>query len=171
MLAAELPLDQYGFAVFPLYIKPRNSPTMAYTDYKVDTGANCTTISYEWLYTLGYGRDWIEAGKRLEGNTRPTVASGVPLEDCYQIILPEIHLGNWVGYNWPFITSLGVSFRFLLGTDSMSFFNWCFDYDKGICRFDLIPKKRSLLFNQKEQSIHSIGDSKKIGRASCRERV
>jgi hypothetical protein len=31
-------------------------------------------------------------------------------------------------------------------------------YDINICKFDLIPNKRKLLFNQKEQSIHSIDD-------------
>jgi len=30
------------------------------------------------------------------------------------------------------------------------------DYENNICRFDLIPGKRKLLFNQKEQSIHAI---------------
>jgi len=56
------------------------------------------------------------------------------------------------------LTSLSVPFKFLLGTDSMRFFNWNFNYENGICRFELIPGKRKLLFNQKEQSIHAIDD-------------
>jgi hypothetical protein len=39
-------------------------------------------------------------------------------------ILPEIRIGDWVGYNWPVLTSLSAPFKFLLGTDSMQFFNW-----------------------------------------------
>ena len=128
-------------------------------DYKVDTGANCTTISKNWLMQLGFDDDWIKAGKRLVGNARPTVASGQPLDDCYEVILPEIHIGGWVGYNWPVLTILSVPFKFLLGTDSMQFFNWNFDYENGVCRFDLIPGKRKLLFNQKEQSIHALDDA------------
>jgi hypothetical protein len=81
------------------------------------------------------------------------------LDDCYQVILPEIRIGDWVGYNWPFVTSLSVPFKFLLGTDTMRFFNWVFDYEHGICRFDLIPNKRQLLFNKKVQSVHSIDDN------------
>jgi hypothetical protein len=124
--------------------------------YKVDSGANCTTISRKMLYDLGYGEDWIKSGELLAGDAAPTLASGLPIDECYRVILPEIHLGDWVGYNWPAITSLSVSFKFLLGTDSMAFFNWNFDYEHGVCAFDLVPGKRKLLFNQHEQSIHAV---------------
>ena len=156
---AEIPFNHVGFAIIPLFARQKDTPTMRSEDYKVDTGANCTTINKDWLLKLGYDDDWIKSGKRLEGDARPTVASGLPLDDCYEVILPEIHIGEWVGYNWPVLTSISVPFKFLLGTDSMQFFNWHFDYENGVCRFDLIPGKRRLLFNQKEQSIHAIDDT------------
>jgi hypothetical protein len=132
---------------------------MAYANYKVDSGASCTTISRTELAKLGYNEEWIKSGRRLEGNARPTVASGLPVDDCYEVILPEIRIGDWVGYNWPVLTSLSVPFKFLLGTDSMRFFNWNFDYENNVCKFDLIPGKRKLLFNQQEQSIHAIDEA------------
>ena len=152
----EVKFDRAGFAIVPIYIRQKNAPTMASFDYKVDTGANCTTIGSKRLFELGYDENWIKAGRRLIGNSRPTVASGLLIDDCYEVALPEISIGGWVGYNWPVLTSLSVPFRFLLGTDSMQFFNWNFDYENGICSFDLIPGKRKLLFNQQEQSIHSM---------------
>ena len=133
---------------------------MSHTYYKVDSGASCTTISSVRLAELGYDEAWIKTGKLLEGNARPTVASALPVDDCYKIILPEIRIGDWVGYNWPFVTSLSVPFKFLLGTDSTQFFNWKFDYENGVCKFDLISGKRKLLFNQKEQSIHAVDETK-----------
>jgi len=154
----EVKLNELGFAHVALHVRQKDTPTMLSRNFKVDTGANLTTLNKDWLYLLGYDEDWIKTGKRLEGDARPTVASGLPLDDCYQVILPEIHIGGWVGYNWPVLTSLSLPFKFLLGTDSMQFFNWNFDYADGVCRFDLIPNKRKLLFNQKEQSIHSIND-------------
>ena len=157
-MAVRIPFDHSGFAILPLHIKPRFTPTMAYADYKVDSGANCTTANSEWLFELGYDEEWIKTGNLLRGSAGPTLASGLIVEDCYQVILPEIHLGEWVGYNWPFLTSLSVPFRFLLGTDSMQFFNWHFDYEHGVCRFDLIPGKRKLLFNKMEQSIHAVDE-------------
>jgi hypothetical protein len=94
------------------------------------------------------------------GPATTLVASGVPLDDCYEIVLPQIRIGDWVGHNWIFITCLStkVEFNNLLGTDSMRFFNWIFDYGRGICKFSLIPGKRRLLFNSQEQSIHSVDD-------------
>ena len=156
---AEIKFNQLGFTIIPLYARHKETPTMFSRRYKVDTGANCTTIGKDLLLELGFDEDWIKSGKLLEGDARPTVASGLPLDDCYEVILPEIHIGGWVGYNWPVLTSISVPFKFLLGTDSMQFFNWHFDYGNGVCRFDLIPGKRRLLFNQKEQSIHAIDDT------------
>ena len=145
-----------GFAIIDVAVRPCNSPTMEIVKYKVDTGANCTTIGKKRLLGLGYDEDWIKLGKLLEGDERPTAATGLPIDDCYEVVLPEIRIGDWVGYNWPFTTSLSVPFKFLLGTKSMQFFNWNFDYENGLCKFDLIQGKRKLLFNQKEQSIHAI---------------
>ena len=159
MLANEIRLNSDGFAFINSDVKPSNSITMTRIRYKVDTGANCTTIGMNRLSELGYDEKWIKSGKLLVGHERPTVASGLPVDDCYEIVLPEIRIGDWVGYNWPMLTSLSVPFKFLLGTDSMRFFNWNFDYENGICRFELIQGKRKLLFNQKEQSIHAIDDT------------
>ena len=131
---------------------------MSHLSYKVDSGADRTTISSTFLNDLGYSNEWIKTGKLLTGDTRPTVATGEPIDDCYIVSLPEITIGDYVGYNWPILTSLSVQFRNLLGTDTMSFFNWEFDYKNGICRYNLIPGKRNILFNQKEQSMHSLDD-------------
>ena len=155
---AEIVLDSLGFAYVRFYIKPSYSPQMRDLPYKVDTGANSTTISREALQGFGYDDNWVKSGIQLTGSERPTVATGEPIDDCYITTLPEIQLGGYVGYNWPFLVSLNekIQFRLLLGTDSMQFFNWDFCYGKGICCFDLIPGRRKLLFNQKEQSIHAI---------------
>jgi len=157
-LARSVEFDSSGFVYVTVDIRSFKSPAMSTVFYKIDTGANCTTISNVLLNDLGYDNDWIRSGVLLEGNASPTVASGSVLSDCYQVILPEIRIGEWVGYNWPFTTSLSVPFRLLLGTDSMRFFNWHFDYENGVCNFDLIPGERKLLFNQKEQSIHEVDD-------------
>ena len=156
---AEINFNTYGFAIVPVYVRQNHTPKMHRFDYKIDSGANCTTIGIDELNDLGFNENWIvTAGTLLTGDDRPTLASGAPVDDCYRIAMPEIHIGGWVGYNWPVLTSLTLSFRLLFGTDSMQFFNWHFDYENGVCRFDLIPGKRKMLFNQQEQSIHAIGD-------------
>jgi hypothetical protein len=155
----EVRFTPLGFANLRVFIRPKNNNTMLSTIFKVDTGANCTIIGSKRLNELGYDSDWIKPGQLLTGPERPTVASGVPLDSCYRVILPEIRIGDWVGYNWPVLTSPDFQFKFLLGTDSMQFFNWNFDYENHVCRFSLIPGKRKLLFNQQEQSIHAVDDA------------
>jgi hypothetical protein len=156
----EVKIDENGFAFIRVFVKPENETTMLPLSFKVDSGANCTTMSRDMLSMLGYDDDWIKAGKRLEGDERPTVATGEAVDNCYLVILPEIHIGGCVGYNWPVRVSLNekVQFRLLFGTDSMRFFNFEFNYEHNVCKFNLIPGKRQLLFNQKEQSIHSVDD-------------
>ena len=94
MLAHELKLHHLGFAMLPVYIKPKNIATMIPTDYKVDTGANCTTIGNKRLNELGYDNEWIKSRKLLEGDARPTVASGLPVDNCYEVVLSEIRIGD-----------------------------------------------------------------------------
>ena len=159
---AEVSFDSLGFAYVRVYIKPKDTPTMRYASYKVDSGANRTTVSHKELLRLGYDEEWIKSGKLLTGDDRPTLASGEPVNDCYQVVLPEINIGGHVGYNWPFLTGLSVSFRFLLGTDTMRYFDWVFDYKNGICRYELITDKRQSSFNQPGQSIHSLDEIRGI---------
>ncbi|MCL1843205.1 MAG: hypothetical protein FWF79_05285 [Defluviitaleaceae bacterium] len=58
---------------------PDDSTTMAQVEYKVDTGANCTTISKKRLAELGYDENRIKSGKLLTGSERPTAATGLPV--------------------------------------------------------------------------------------------
>ena len=158
---AEVRFTPLGFAYVRFYIRHSNTPLMTDIPYKVDSGANSTTINTETLRRLGYDSNWVKTGRQLTGSERPTVATGEPIDDCYTISLPEIQLGGFVGYNWPFLVSLNdkIQFRLLLGTDSMQFFNWYFDYENDVCKFELVPGKRKLLFNQKEQSIHTLDET------------
>ena len=160
---ADVKFDSLNFAYIRFFIRLNNNPKMLDFPYKVDTGANSTTINTETLYRLGYDNNWIKMGKELLGTERPTVATGEPINNCYIVALPEIQIGGYVGFNWPFLVSLNdkIQFRLLFGTDSMQFFNWIFDYENGVCKFELIPGKRKLLFDHKEQSIHAIDKAEK----------
>ena len=133
MSVAEVRFNKLGFAYVRFFIKPSDKPMMLDHPYKVDTGANSTTISKKALQNLGFDDNWVKLGKQLVESERPTVATGEPIDNCYMIALPEIQLGGYVGYNWPFLVSLNddIQFRLLLGTDTMQFFNWEFDYENG----------------------------------------
>ena len=98
-MAAEVNLNDYGFAVVRVNIRQNHSPKMLRVPYKIDTGANCTTIRRDRLSSLGFDDKWIRStGKLLTNDDRPTVASGAQVDDCYRIALPEINIGGWVGF-------------------------------------------------------------------------
>ena len=159
---AKVKIDYDGFSKLDVYIKPHTSPTYSILQFKVDSGASSTTIGKNDLLDLGYSEDWIKQGKLLTGNERPSTASGDVLDDCYRVVLPEIRLGKWTGYNWPFLVRLNddenKQFRLLFGTDSMRFFTWFFDYRNGYCEYLGIEGAKYALFNHQEQSIHSVDE-------------
>jgi hypothetical protein len=88
------------------------------------------------------------------------VANGVYIENCYKVVVPEIRIGTWVGRNWPFVVNMnkGADFRLLFGTDSMQFFKWVFDYESGVFRYEAIVGKTAPIFDQQDQSIHSVDE-------------
>jgi len=61
-LTNEIKLNSDGFAFINIDIKPSNSTTMARIRYKIDTGANCTTIGLSRLLGLGYDEKWVKSG-------------------------------------------------------------------------------------------------------------
>jgi hypothetical protein len=161
----EIALSPAGFAFIPIYFAPPYKQGGPYhsrvIDGKVDTGANQTTIGFRQLLQLGYTKDWVERkGKYLQPEDSPTVASGAILPDCYNIILPEIRIGGYIGRNWPFLTSLSANLRLLLGTDTLKFFNWIFDYENNKCTFLVRSDKHGLPkdFNIPGQTIHFLDE-------------
>ncbi|MCL2050138.1 MAG: hypothetical protein FWG91_00195 [Lachnospiraceae bacterium] len=159
---ADIIIDDAGFIYLRLYILPHSKPLATHLPYKVDTGANRTTISKAILNNLGYDDDWIRQGGLLKGRERPTTATGEIIMDCYKVVLPEIRLGKWTGTNWSFLVRLNddkkKQFRLLFGTDSMCFFKWSFDYESGICTYEGIEGKKLTNYSNKVQCLHSLDE-------------
>jgi hypothetical protein len=149
---AKVNFDPQGFAFIRMYVKEANTSQMARRFAKVDTGASCTTIDREWLNELGYDDNWIKSGEPCY----PTLADNKVVKDCYRVVVPELQFGGYVCRNWSFITSLSVPFRFLLGTDTMRYFNWILDYRNNICTYTLQPELRNTDFSSDEKSIHAM---------------
>jgi hypothetical protein len=158
---AESKFGEYGFAVLRVYLMPSETLTKPYLlQYKIDSGANVTTITHKRLNDTGYDDAWIKKGLLLVGDERPSVATGVYVENCFKVVVPEIRIGTWVGRNWPFVVNMneGADFRLLFGTDSMQFFKWVFDYESGVFRYEAIVGKTAPIFGQQDQSIHSVDE-------------
>jgi len=122
---------EFGRVYIPIDIKPYDDTTMLREWFKVDTGADSTTISKESLANLGYDIEWIRQNAvAFEGEYRPTTASGEKVNaGCVQ--LPLINILGYEGRNWPFHVILddNQDFRNLLGRDLLAGFNYWFSND------------------------------------------
>ena len=136
----ELEISKEGRAYCEVYIKPFDSQTMKPVFFKIDTGADYSTISKDVLHTLGYTNKWIDTHKVSTDNMTST-ASGEAVASVYVPL--SINVYGIEGVNYPFgvlldeITPLpkqscadcehvGLKkrdYRLLLGNDLLS----CFD--------------------------------------------
>ena len=160
----KLKINDNGFVIVRVWIQPRSKAVYDIIDYKIDTGANRTTINLKTLELLGFDENWIKSnGKLLTGDECPSVATGDAIDDCYSICLPEIRIGKYTGINWHFIVSLNkhIQFRYLFGTDSMQFFKWNFDFENNICDYNVIKNKERVLFNKQYQSVSALDNINK----------
>ncbi|MDR2572395.1 MAG: retroviral-like aspartic protease family protein [Oscillospiraceae bacterium] len=89
-----------GRIMCEIYIKPYNTSLMKAVEFKIDTGADFSTISKDALYRLGYTSDWIDKNKK-PSNRPISVASGEEIESYY-IKLPIINIYGVEGVDYPF---------------------------------------------------------------------
>lgn len=109
--------------------KPINGVTMRALNFKLDTGADFSTISKVELIDLGYNMPWIKDNLKVDGEA--STADGRKVE----IGIVQVPLINILGYeakNWPFriLPNDGEDFRNLLGRDLLVGFNFAIDNDE-----------------------------------------
>ena len=151
--------SEYGKVYLPINIKPQDNSTMLPIDFKVDTGADSTTISKADLLDLGYGIDWITKNAVVfEDSDKPTSASGDKINAGY-VQLPLINILGYEGINWPFhiIIDDNKDFRNLLGRDLLTGFNYNFNNDDDvftIARAKSFKPRYSFLPDQEINEMH-----------------
>ena len=128
-------MDRFKFAelgrvYLRIAIKPFDSVTLSPVRFKVDTGADSSTISKNRLHQLGFTEEWI-LGNATEAGEVSTAAGETYMK--YVIQLPLINLLGYEGKEWPFAILLDTvdtagkpvkqDFRNLLGRDLLTGFN------------------------------------------------
>ena len=130
--------SEYGRVYVSIYMKPHDDITLYPIDFKVDTGADFTTISKVSLEELGYDKDWIALNATVyRDKDKPTTASGEIINAGY-VQLPLINILEYEGKQWPFQVILddNQDFRNLLGRDLLTGFNYNFDNDGDVFTID-----------------------------------
>ena len=128
----KITFEEYGRVYIPINIKPQYDATLSPIEFKVDTGADNTTISKIALAKLGYDMDWIKQNAvAFKDEDKPTTADGTKVNAGY-LQLPLINILGYEGIRWPFqiIIDIDKDFRNLLGRDLLTGFNYCTNNDK-----------------------------------------
>jgi len=130
------PLDDTGRAICRIYFKPQGEVTMPFCYFKIDTGADFSTMPKEYLYKLGYDKEWISANAKPETDRETTTATGQSVTN-YIVRLPMINVYGYEAINWPFAILLDDEhpngktirrdFHPLLGLDLLAGFNFNLD--------------------------------------------
>jgi len=129
-----LSFSELGRVYCPINIKPLEGTVMLPVQFKIDTGADKTTISKANLSLLGYDMEWIKQNAVIfKEEEKPTTASGEKVNAGY-VQLPLINILGYEGKSWPFqiIIDENQDFRNLLGRDLLTGFNYCVDNDNDI---------------------------------------
>ena len=132
---------EYGRVYIPVDVKPRIGITMLPVQFKVDTGADTSTISKVDLEFLGYDIDWVRQNAIVfQDKDKPTTASGDKIDAGY-IQLPLVSILGYEGKNWPFqiIMDEMQDFRNLFGRDLLAGFNYWFNNDED--KFTIVRAK------------------------------
>ena len=129
-----LSFAEFGRVYLPIAIKPKGYNTMVLLRFKIDTGADNSTISKQDLMGLGYEMDWIKSNSvAFSEDEKPASATGDKIDSGY-IQIPIINILGYEGKQWPFQIILDESrdFRNLLGRDLLTGFNYSFNNDSDV---------------------------------------
>ena len=154
---------EYKRVYIPINIKPYDSTVLFPERFKVDTGADKTTISKLALNRLGYNAQWVKENTvTFKDDDKPTTAAGDKVNAGY-IQLPLINILGYEGIYWPFqiITDENQDFRNLLGRDLLTGFNYTFNNYAGVLSIEKTKLFKPLYYFLPKQEINEISYMRK----------
>ena len=156
------PLSPEGRAILDMNLKPLNGVILQPKPFKLDTGADVTTISKSTLNDLGYSNDWITANAIKDPN-RTMQSAGVEKKSATYVILPAVNFFGRDLVNWPLhiLVDDDKDYPNLIGLDVLRYFIVTFDFAK----WELIlipidnPKKTNIILeNQRIYNVNTAGE-------------
>ena len=146
---------KFGVVHLPIHFKINHLHKMASIGFKVDTGADFTTISKVDLATLGYDLNWIS--NHITNETAVITASGDRLTAAV-IPIPLLNILGYEAKSWPVTILLDTNkdFKNLLGRDLLAGFNYTFHNETKKFKIERTPKFDYLYEPTANQEIHNI---------------
>jgi len=137
-------LSNEGRAMVQMCMKPFDNLRLEKVQFKVDTGADLTTITKKELNVLGYTADWIKANT-IKEEKRTISSAGGRNQHAYYVQIPISNLFGKDFKNWPFYIRIedDRDFPNLLGLNVLTYFKFAFQYDIGYLEIE--PLKDSII--------------------------
>ena len=132
-IVKEIELTEEGRAEIIINIKPFDELELRNVKFKLDTGADITTINKNELKVLGYGKEWIS--NNMSKHPALTITrAGSKNEPAYYVQIPKCNILGRDLFNWPIYIrpETDKDFPNLLGIDILHNFDFDFRYSSGI---------------------------------------
>jgi len=117
--------------------------SLASIDFRLDSGADISTIHKKELNRLGYSMDWIEKNKEENKNIKIKLADNTERNGVY-VKIPLMYFMEKDFYDFKIyiVPDAGFDYSNLLGLDVSTEFNYFTDNEDGILEFYRIDKSK-----------------------------
>ena len=162
ILSKPIAISPEGRGMVEVHLKPMNGLILKPIDFKLDTGADVTTISKATLNDLGYNNDWITANA-VTNTTMTMQSAGVEKKSATYVILPAVNFFGRDLVNWPLhiLVDDDKDYPNLIGLDILRYFVVTFDFAKWeliLIPIDKPKKTNIILENQRIYTVNTAAD-------------
>ena len=132
-----------GRKIVPVYLQLYNNQALTDIRFKLDSGADITTIRKVDLNKLGYSMEWIEKNKKKADNIKVKMADNTERSGTYvEIPLMNFMEKDFHNFRIFIILEKGFDYSNLLGLDVSTEFNYFTDNESGKLEFYRIVKSK-----------------------------
>ena len=125
-----------GRKMVQVYFQECNSAVLTPVDFRLDSGADITTIGKKDLNLLGYSMEWIEANKKEAPDINISLADGSVRNGVY-VEIPMVYFMEKDFYNFRvfIVPEDGLDYTNLLGLDVSTEFTYLTENETGVLEF------------------------------------
>ena len=143
-----------GRKIVQVYFQRYEDISLADIFFRLDSGADITTVSKEDLKLLGYSAEWIEQNKKEASDIKIKLADGTARNGVY-VEIPMIYFMEKDFYNFKIfiVPEDGFDYSNLLGLDISTEFNYMTNNEQGVLEFYRIEKSKFSASNSASRQI------------------
>jgi hypothetical protein len=144
--------EDTGRKVVQVYFKRYENTSLSDIFFRLDSGADITTISKEDLKLLGYSANWIEKNKKEAADIKIKLADGTERNGVY-VEIPMMYFMEKDFYNFKvfIVPEDGFDYSNLLGLDVSTEFTYLTENETGVLEFYRIESSKFTASNYTSQ--------------------